>query len=229
MRLRVLTYNTRLGTNILGRARLFEQAAVVRDAGPDLVLLQEMASLEHVERFASLVGLTYLAFGAARRTRAGELGNAMLCRWPIEAVENHAVAPGWPVSQPRAVLAATIGSHGERVHVLAAHFGLLPGEPELAASLVLEMAAKRAGPLLVGGDFNRPLASAACHRHLRGVLTDAARTDGRSPEPTFPAPCPVLRLDYLYVRELRVHGLQVIPTSASDHRPVIAELSTSRA
>ena len=227
MRLRVLTYNTRSATDIYGRPRLREQTALVRESTPDLVLLQELASRDHAEHFAELAGLPHLAFGAARKTRSGEFGNALLSRWPIEAVETHPVAPGWPLSQARAVLAATIQSDGERIHVLATHFGLWPGEPEQAAQVVLDAAAKRTGPMIVGGDFNRPRASAACHRHLRTTLTDAARTNGQSPQPTFPAPCPVLRLDYIYVRALRVHRLEVIESSASDHRPVLADLSVA--
>jgi hypothetical protein len=44
VRLRVLTYNIRSGTEIFGRPRLNEQADVMRDMGPDLVLLQEVSS-----------------------------------------------------------------------------------------------------------------------------------------------------------------------------------------
>src|SRR4029078_10137430 len=99
---------------------------------------------------------------------------AVLSRWRFENVETHLVTPRWPMSQARAVLVATIQSDGERVHVIAAHFGLLPGEPEHAARTVLDAAQRHTGPMIVGGDFNRPRASAACHRHLRSVLTDAA-------------------------------------------------------
>jgi endonuclease/exonuclease/phosphatase family metal-dependent hydrolase len=227
MRLRVLTYNTRSATNVFGQARLVEQATVVRDSAADLVLLQELDSRHQAEQFAQFAGLPHLAFGAARKSRSGEFGNAVLSRWPIEGVENHPVAPRWSLSQARAVLVATIQPDGERVHVIAAHFGLLPGEPEHAARIVLDATRNRAGPMIVGGDFNRPRASAACHRHLRSALTDAARANGRSPEPTFPAGLPVLRLDYVYVREMRVHSLEVIASSASDHRPVVAELSVA--
>jgi len=225
MRLRVLTYNTRSATDMLGRERLVEHATVVRDSAADLVLLQEVASQHQAEHVAKFVGLPYLAFGAARKSKSDEFGNAILSRWPLEAVENHPVAPGWPLSQARAVLAATLHSDGERVHVIAAHFGLWPGEPELSAHTVLDAAAKRAGPMIVGGDFNRPRASAACHRHLRSALLDAASTTGQSPQATFPAPRPVLRLDYIYVRAMRVHAVEVIPSNASDHRPVVADLS----
>ena len=130
------------------------------------------------------------------------------------------------LSQARAVLAATTIADGRQIHAVVAHFGLLPGEPELSARVVLSVAAARDGALIVGGDLNRPLAGATCHRWLRGVLVDAAGEHSRVAEPTFPALSPLLRLDYVYVRDLLVQATRVVPSSASDHRPVLAELST---
>jgi endonuclease/exonuclease/phosphatase family metal-dependent hydrolase len=224
VRLRVMTYNIRSGTDMLGRPRMNEQAMVIRGAACDMVLLQEVNSREQADRMGSLVKLPYVAFGAARTTSTGEFGNAMLCRWPLEDVENHTVPAGWAQSQARAVLAATMIADGRRIHAIVAHFGLLPGEPELSARVVLSLAAARDGALVFGGDLNRPLAGAACHRWLRGVLVDSGE-HSQVAEPTFPALRPLLRLDYVYVRELPVHAARVVPSSASDHRPMVAELS----
>ncbi|HET6319937.1 MAG TPA: endonuclease/exonuclease/phosphatase family protein, partial [Chloroflexota bacterium] len=81
--MRALTYNIRSGTDLLGRPRLEEQAAVVRDAAADVVLLQEVAGRAQAERLAMLAGLGHVAFGAARRTDTWEFGNAVVCRWPL--------------------------------------------------------------------------------------------------------------------------------------------------
>ncbi len=226
VQLRVVTYNIRSGTDILGRPRLNAQAGVIRGTTADLVLLQEVSSREQAHRLASLVKLPHVAFGASRATSTAEFGNALLCRWPLEQVENHAVAAGWPTSEARAVLAATVNADGRRIHAIVAHFGLMPGEPELSARVVLSLVAARDGPLIVGGDFNRPWAGAACHRWLRGALVDSAGEDGRAATPTFPSLRPVFRLDCVYVRGLLVHGARVVRSSASDHRPLVADLST---
>ncbi len=223
--MRVLTYNIRSGTDVLGRRRLEEQAAVVRGTGADLVLLQEVAGRAQAERLATLAGLQHVAFGAARRTKSGEFGNAVVCRWPLCAVENRAVPACSQIGQLRAVLAATIACDGQRIHAIAAHFGLLPREPELATQVVLSIAATRDGPLILGGDLNRPLPIATCHRQLCSALVDSACVHGRAPQPTFPALRPLLRLDYVYVRNMAVHNTRVVSSSASDHRPVFADLS----
>ena len=135
------------------------------------------------------------------------------------------MAAAGPLRQSRAVLAATMIADGRRIHAIVAHFGLLPGEPELSTQVVPSVVAARDGALIVGGDLNRPLAGAACHRWLRRVLVDSAG-EHRPAEPTFPALRPVFRLDYVYVRGLLVQAAQVVPSSASDHRPVIADLTT---
>lgn len=228
VQLRVLTYNIRSGTDILGRPRLGDQAAVVRKAAADLVLLQEVAGDRQAEQFADIAGLRHVAFGAARRTRTGEFGNAMLSRWPLREIRNQSVSGSWRTGQARALLEAKLVWDTQRVHAIATHFGLLPGEAETAAQAILARAAGFGGPLLVGGDFNRPRADAACHRLLRTVLSDAARQSGRAHEPTFPALRPFLRLDYLYLRGFVAHEVTVVPSSASDHRAVLAtiELAT---
>jgi endonuclease/exonuclease/phosphatase family metal-dependent hydrolase len=220
--LRVLTYNIRSGTDLLGRRRLAEQAAVVRGMAADLVVLQEVAGAAQAEQVAGMAGLRHMAFGPTRR--GGEFGNALLCRWPLREVANEAVPGGRLPAQPRAVLAAVVLCGVQPVHVIGTHCGLLPGEAERAVHTILALASARDGPLIMGGDLNRPPAAAGCHRRLREALVDCARVGGRQPEPTFPAPWPVLRLDYLYARGLLVREVTVVPSRASDHRPVLAEL-----
>jgi len=227
VRLRVLTYNIRSGTDIFGRPRLVEQAATVRAAEPDLVLLQEVHGLAQAEELARATGLEHLAFGAARRTSAGgEFGNAILSRWRLVDVENRPVPGRRFAFQPRAVLAATaiFGEDRVPVRVAVAHFGLTSGEAEHAARAALDMTTTSSHPIVVGGDFNRPLENAMCHRLLRRTLVDCATADGRVPLATFPSPRPVLRLDYLYIRDLQVVDVEVVRSAASDHRPLRVDL-----
>jgi endonuclease/exonuclease/phosphatase family metal-dependent hydrolase len=224
VRLRVLTCNIRFGTDILGRPRLADQAAVVSAARPDLVLLQEVLPPSQAEQLARAAGLEHLALGPARRTSGGEFGNAILSRWPLVDVENRAVPGPRLISQPRAVLAATAVLDEHRLRVAAAHFGIAPGEAERAARAALDMTLTSSDAIVVGGDFNRPLPHAMCHRLLRRHLVDCAAADGRIPRATFPSPKPVLRLDYLYVRDLNIEHVEVLPTTASDHRPLVADL-----
>ena len=224
MRLRVLTYNIRSGTDILGRPRLAQQADTIRAATPDVVFLQEVAGARQAERIAALAALGQVAYGGARRGAAGRLGNVILSRWPLSDIENRPVPRARVAVEPRAVLAASVVPTGRQVRTIGTHFGLLPGEPEDATAVVLAMVAATSGPVVLGGDFNRPSATARSHRRLRAVLTDCASADGRVPRATFPSPRPVLRLDYLYVRDCAVCDVEVLSSVASDHRPLLAVL-----
>src|SRR5690349_24059816 len=105
VRLRVLTYNIHSGTDILGRQRLVEQAALIRDQRIDLVLLQEVAGQAQAKQFGREAGLSHMEFGPTRS--AGAFGNAILSRWPLTQVRNDVVARGRRLSEERAVLSAT--------------------------------------------------------------------------------------------------------------------------
>jgi endonuclease/exonuclease/phosphatase family metal-dependent hydrolase len=222
--LRALTYNIRSGTDIFGRARLAAQGAVLRDSGADVVMLQEVWPADQAEQLAALAGLPYVVFNASRRAGDGEFGNAILSRWPLEDVVCRPV-PAGRRGQPRWVVSALLPSDHTPWLVMCAHFGLFPGEMEPAARIVVELADAHRGPVVFGGDLNRPLASARGHRRLHAALSDAAAL-AKSAAPTFPSPWPVLRLDYLYVRDVRVCGARVLSTTASDHRPLLAELES---
>ncbi|MBN1422962.1 endonuclease/exonuclease/phosphatase family protein [Candidatus Fermentibacteria bacterium] len=79
-------------------------------------------------------------------------------------------------------------------------------------------------PTIIMGDFNTA-PDHPIHWRLRRHLVDCLSAAGKGLSPTFTFFLPV-RIDYIYVtKSIRVHAASVIPTSASDHRPVVAVLS----
>jgi endonuclease/exonuclease/phosphatase family metal-dependent hydrolase len=126
------------------------------------------------------------------------------------------------------------------------HFGL----PRLALEFhaerrrreirkLVQMLGKIAGPVIVGGDFNMTEHSPD-HRLISSHLNDAYRAVGAglghsfprrgSFPPTFPAPWPMLRLDYVW------HSEHFEPVWAyrgdaghSDHHPIVVGLRWSQA
>lgn len=224
--MRVLTCNIRSGTDLFGRSRIDAQAALTRAAQPDVVLLQEVASRQHAELVARAAGLEHVVFGAARATASGGFGNAVLSRFPLRDAVTVRLPPGRLPGQARAIVGATLVCDTANLRVFSTHFGLLPGEPEASARAVVQLVQVLRQPVILGGDLNRPAWWLACHRPLRRVLDDAARAaPGGSPEATFPSPAPLMRLDYLYVRDLAVRTVRVIRATASDHCPVVADLT----
>jgi endonuclease/exonuclease/phosphatase family metal-dependent hydrolase len=120
---------------------------------------------------------------------------------------------------------------GMTLTAVSAHLGLSPHEREAHARELTDWLAGVEGPVILGLDLNEsPEAPAA--RWLGGRVFDAFGHAGRGPGETFPARVPTARIDYLFVSEeirpLRA-WVSAAPdvVTASDHRPVIAELEVN--
>lgn len=89
---------------------------------------------------------------------------------------------------------------------------------------MLAVLAADRGPKILVGDFNAE-ASAPELAPLWGALRDAAPGGGG----TFPAVDPAKRIDLVTVSpDIGVTGARTVATEASDHRPVVADLTVHR-
>ena len=84
------------------------------------------------------------------------------------------------------------------------------------------------------GDFNaaagkEDLAGLAARYGFVDLHARYARAHGQEPEPTIPADHPNHRIDYVFCNQpLEVEEARVIPTLASDHRPVLVRVRLDR-
>jgi endonuclease/exonuclease/phosphatase family metal-dependent hydrolase len=94
MKLRVMSYNIRWGLGTDGRYSLERVAEVIREAGADLVGLQEIERGSPRSRFRdqpALLGRMLemeVAFGANLRLGGWRFGNALLSRFPLRRFRN---------------------------------------------------------------------------------------------------------------------------------------------
>ena len=219
--LRVLTYNVRSGTQTTP-ARL---AGAISAANADLVLLQE-ANFARPEFHAQLVSL----LPGYSVTRAAEV--TTLSRLPLQDVQRYDL----PLNR-REVLLTRVSWQGEPLNVVNAHLGtvmlssLLSGDLERVrhtrnaraaqVRVLLDIAARAQGPLLLGGDLNTP-PRGLVYRQLRAAYgPDAHDRAGRGPGWTFPSL--KLRIDHQMSRELRAVRTRVLPDAGSDHLPLLVE------
>ncbi len=93
------------------------------------------------------------------------------------------------------------------------------------ARRIRELIEQTPGPLLVAGDFNSTPHSWV-YRHIAQGLQDTFATAGRGMGFTYPAPFPLVRIDYILAsRHWDVVAAHVPEAYArSDHRPVVAHL-----
>lgn len=236
--LRVVTYNIHKGVRGVGAGRRLEihnLGHAIARFGADLVCLQEVRKLHRGEEkffahWPNAPQADFLApegYTAVYRTNAitkhGEHGNALLSRWPVLAHRHEDMSDHR--FEQRGLLHSEVTLHGQTVHVLVVHLGLLRASrvrqlQQLCRYVERDIAPD--APVLVAGDFNEwgPM----LERELAGVGLSTLRKAGCA---TFPSRLPLLQLDHVFSRGLHALRLEV-PRGAqwaklSDHLPLIAE------
>ncbi len=245
--IRVLVLNMHAGTDAHGAPNLARVAALIRTAGADVVLLQEVDSATarsgRVDQLAELRRLTGLAgvFGRSLDYQGGGYGIAVLVRGQIaeSRVVPLPVVPSQPRAggshEPRVALHATVTLGGDTVHFVNTHIDASADDVyrrQEAATLVAEAARiARAGRLvLVGGDMNSTPESAVQQAVRRAGWRDLWAECGRRGHGlTYPASQPVKRIDYLYaLGGAACERAEVLESEASDHRPLVFVLRAAR-
>jgi endonuclease/exonuclease/phosphatase family metal-dependent hydrolase len=237
--LRLLSINVHKGMSAWHRRFvLAELREAVRSTGADVVFLQEVigvggddvGGVPHYEFLADTLWPEF-AYGRNAVYPHGHHGNALLSRWPISAWRNHDVSV--PDAEPRGLLHCTLAVPAlGALHVVCVHFGL--GERQRrqqaeALARVVRDEVPAGEPLVVAGDFNdwRRRLDAAIRRDC-GVESAFAEVGDGCPR-TFPARLPLLPLDRIYQRGLRVLSACVLSARPwphlSDHLPLLAEVA----
>lgn len=223
----VATYNVHRWTGLNGRGTPDPGRAcyVISELGADVIALQEV--LRPFEGEDALVALAdalrmHLAFVTTRVHRLGELGNAILSRWPIASAT--LLDLSFSRLESRAAVAAELPSAGD-LSVLSTHLALVDRTRHRQVRHLLEHPQLRSGPTILLGDMN---AWRDC-RATRTLDRELRAHDNTAWPPTFPAARPVLALDRVYARgakllELRAHA-STAARRASDHLPVLAHVA----
>jgi endonuclease/exonuclease/phosphatase family metal-dependent hydrolase len=239
--LRIVSYNIRHGVGLDGALDLERTAAVLEALAPDVVLLQEVdercgrsGSVDQAAWLGERLGMQH-RFASFMDYDGGRYGLATLSRAPIHASRVLPLPPGR--QEPRAALEVSLLVAGTVIRVANAHLDWLDDSPErLAQARALRdaLAPLRGNPLVVGGDLNDTPASAA----LAVLLTaeDSALTRATCAEAdagaTFPADEPRTTIDHLLYGPSgawHVSALAVVDERvASDHRPILIDLTLSR-
>lgn len=237
--IRVATYNIHKGVQGLGPARRLEihnLGLAVESLDADLVCLQEVRHNNRLEakrfpHWPELAQAEFLApqgYEAVYRTNAvtrhGEHGNALLSRWPVlshqhEDMSDHRL-------EQRGLLHVSLDVHGQNVHVLVVHLGLVKASrvrQVVQLQRFIEREIPASAPLLVAGDFNDWGRTVQLALAQTGLHTWDAR------QPTYPSRLPLAQLDYVFARGLKPVGLLVprgrVWWRMSDHLPLIAEFA----
>lgn len=224
----VLTYNIEHGSGGIGAV-----ASVIRNSQAEVICLQEVSPYRKLSD--PLLGLQK-ALPTYHIVRAGEVAIATIL--PLSHIRS------FPMPGGRQGLCGDITWHGHQITVVAVHLSTaldresfannrgarLPGYLK-RSGLARQQQTERliaetqsiTGPLLVCGDFNTP-PRGQVYRRLATAYLDTFAQSGRGFGWTFPTALPVLRIDYIFTRNLQPYRTRVLPNRASDHRPLLAEV-----
>lgn len=233
--LRLVSYNIRHGRGTDDSVKLERTAATLRALTPDVVGLQEVdervarsGGVDEAAWLGTTLGMSH-TFGSFMDYQGGRYGLAILSRHPI--VRTHAVL--LPVgNEPRVALVADVRvPGGDTISVVNVHFDWVQNDgyrysQALRLTAFLDSLPR---PYVLLGDFNDEPGSRTLAL-FRARATEVVKApDARL---TFSSTDPVKEIDFVFVAPERrwvVGAARAIPERlASDHRPVLAEVSLRR-
>lgn len=243
--LKVLTVNTHKGFTHFGRRfMLHELREAIRETQADVVFLQEVLGfhVHHARRVTEWPGTSQYefladtiwqdyAYGRNAVYPHGDHGNAVLSKFPIETHDNLDVSLG--KHEKRGLLHCVLRppEYGGDLHVICVHLGLREAhrrEQIKRLGRLVDQKVPFGDPLIIAGDFNdwRLRAQKSLMRipGFQEVFHDSVGRVAR----TFPARFPILRLDRIYVRNVKdfrpVFYYPRVWKVLSDHAPLAVEL-----
>jgi endonuclease/exonuclease/phosphatase family metal-dependent hydrolase len=237
---RLLTYNVHRCVGADGKLDVARVAEVIAAQSPDIVALQEVdvgrartGGVDQAERLAQRLGMAF-HFNATVKVESELYGDALLTTRPERLVKAGRLPgdPRFPRLEPRGALWVAVDIDGVELQVINTHLGLVPREQRAQALALTGRdwlgGGRRAGPLVLVGDFNAT-PFAAAYRTLASSLSDARRlAPFARAHPTFPSRMPLLAIDHVFVSAgVRVQGartaLDPLSRLASDHVPLIVD------
>ncbi len=230
-RFTIATYNVHSCVGTDGRYDPERITEVIRELDADVVALQEVESpvADHGEpnqlsRLVRGAGYPRGIAGATLQRRGYPFGNAILTRFPVEAVRRIDLSVA--AREPRGALDLDLACHGATLRIMTTHLGLRHEERAEQWRLLLPHWNATTTPAVLLGDFNHWWWR---DRVLAGIERDLGRTPALR---TFPSRRPIFALDRMWLRPRHaLVSLTVVATRlarvASDHLPLRAEITVA--
>lgn len=233
--IRVMTYNIHHGEGMDGHINLDRIAALIHSANVDLVGLQEVDrnadrshNLDMIKILARLTSMHW-AFGKNLELRNGDYGNGILTRFPIVHQENlyYKMVKS---SERRGLLQVVIDVNNQEIVFMNTHIDhhLDNAESILNVKQIRASANAYGGkPVIISGDFNETPES----RMIEEMELDFINASSAISQPvlTHRSTNPKTQIDYVFTsKDWTIRFIAVLYSLASDHLPLVAEISVDK-
>ncbi len=224
--LRLMTYNIQHGAGMDDVVDLDRQAAIISNAQPDFVGMQEVDSVVkrsgYIDEAAALgkkLGM-HAVFGPAIPLSRGKYGVAVLSKKTPLSVRNIPL----PGAEKRTLLVCEF----EDCVFATTHLDLEEANRLASLPIILEEAARWEKPFFICGDWNDKPSSQLITQIKRNFRVLNFINDSNT-NYTFPAGTPKSIIDYIastkhFVKKVNSSKVLNEP-QASDHRPVVVEVT----
>jgi endonuclease/exonuclease/phosphatase family metal-dependent hydrolase len=233
--IRVMTFNIHHGEGTDGKLDLERIAQVIRHERADIVALQEVdrgvertSRRDLVAELAKLTKMSY-AFGKNITYQGGDYGNAILTRFRIIKQDNHHYKM-LREGEQRGLLQTVLEADGKRLLLLNTHIDYRPDDSERVMNveeIKLIISDYKNLPVILCGDFN-DVPDSRTHKKVKEAFIDSWEAVGAGDGLTYSSVKPEKRIDYVFIKrgtELEPIKAQVIKSDASDHFPLVVEIS----
>lgn len=233
---KVMSYNIHHAEGVDMILDLERIANVIEDSGAEIIGLQEVdnhwserSQLEDqakwlAERldmhytYAANLDLDPVNPGEPRR----QYGTAVLSKYPIIQAANYPLTKIGNTEQ-RGLSETVINVKGHHLNFYNTHLALTAAERTIQIQEVINIASKTDGPKVIMGDLNARPNSAEMQplfAHYKDSFAD------QNDAYTIPAENPTSRIDYIFTsNEIETKDAEVLSTIASDHLPIVAEIT----
>jgi endonuclease/exonuclease/phosphatase family metal-dependent hydrolase len=227
--LRVMTYNIHHGIDADQHVDLEAIADVIAAENPDVIVLNEVNRARLTNGFVDTLPLISrrlqmrYVYGATRSD--GQFGNAILSRYPILEWDNTHYQH--KTTEVRGLLRVVIQTGTGPVTIFGTHLDHLDGPRHVRNEQVMEALDiwAHAPRTVLLGDLNAEPDAAELQRIYQVGFVDVLEETGQDNAFTFWEPMPNRRIDFIFqTPDLTLLQAWVVPSRASDHLPVLAEL-----
>ena len=208
MKIKVLSFNIHKGMGWHRfRPTLNEVAEHISELSPDLIFFQEILG-DHVPFLMQEIW-PYFCYGKNAVYMKGHFGNAILSKFPIIFYENLNLTTSR--FDKRGLLHAIIQLPESHLHLLCVHLGLFKKGREIQYDKIvtyIESTIDSKEAIILGGDFNDWGSHATIPIIHQLKLDEAFMSLHNAYAKTFPAWRPLLKLDRIYSRGLRIQKVE---------------------